>query len=85
MASTSVTASSWWPWASITSVAAGANVYQFDRFETADGFCWLRTLRDGNDDVNPGVASDLDLILGSVAFALDAHGLGVMKQAVQQG
>ena len=36
-------------------VAAGANVHQFGRFETADGFGWLRTLRDGNDDVNPGL------------------------------
>ena len=66
-------------------VAAGANVYQFGRFETADGFWSPRLRRDGRDDVDRGLASDLDLVLGPVALALDAHGLSVMKQSVQQG
>ena len=30
-------------------------------------------------------ASDLDLTLRAIALAFDAHGLGVMQQAVEQG
>ena len=32
-----------------------------------------------------GGASDLDLILGAIARALDDHGLGVVQQAIEQG
>ena len=30
-------------------------------------------------------ASDLDLALGAIALALDAHGLNVVQQAIKQG
>lgn len=62
-------------------VGAGTNLSEFSRTEIADGFGATCVVRAGDC----GVSLDLDLIVGAIALAVDAHGLGVVQQAVEQG